>query len=551
MFEFFYSLKQLLAPGQDEHRDWESSRSRALLLGLPAVVAIVVAIIMLGFTQIGQKNRLESWYSGLLETAQNEYKAKSELLAAQKSLASSIRDNAHQQELQEEINQIEVEAKLLKEKEQIYLSKLMDLDPNNPDYKFQLAMSYQNIDAEKQAALLATLAPETEKPVYYRAHEFMARSYFAQAQKAVNYGEKKRLLEKARIHAEHCLTQKAGDQVAKAIKAKVLEESDLYSEAAVLYAELFALEPGYYRDLANVNQKLGRDNTVVLETAIDRYAAARKNNVNDDTKIWVTCWKNLIQCWSFLGKYRVAIDNLEDEFQRQKDDAVRRKFLSNQMSLVYTRWATIDNINEASPAVRELALERLIQAYKYNPQNPGALKLLSWFVANDENLSLRAKKVYDPYKDPNPPADVLSELGVRALQLKEFEKAINLFKRARNKDARNPVVLNNLAYTLLVSQNSEKSATEALTLVEEGMRLLANTKDPTQYSTYLLATRGEAQKQLGRMEDAVASFERALRWRPDNEQIIQSLIVCYDGIIDEQAQVYRDYLEEVRAKSSQ
>ncbi len=549
MFDFLIPLRQLLFPSENDQRDWESSRTRALIFGLPAIVAIIVAIIMLGFTQIGQKNRLETWYSGILETAQSDYQSKFAMLSAQKGLAASMRDPEQQKKLQDDIEVLEQDTELLKEKEQIFLSKLIDLDPDNPDYKYRLAMSHQNADKEKQLALLMALAPENE-PVYYRAHVFMARTYFAEAQKTANYGEKKLLLEKALIQANHCLVQESNDTNAKAIKAKVLQESELFAEAAEIYSELFASEPGYYRDLAIVNQALGRDNTIVLESALDKYAVARNNNKDDDTKVWVACWVNLVQCWSLLERYQVAIDNLEDEYQRQERDPVRKKFLSNQLSVVYSRWATETDMISASPEVRRLALDRIVLAHEHNPQNSGALKLLAWLVANDENLSALAREVYDPYKDPNPPADVLSELGVRSLQLKEYEQAIDFFKRARNKDTQNPIVLNNLAFTLLVSQTSEKSAAEALTLVEEGMRLLASSKNPSQYATFLLATRGEAQKQLGRMEDAIASFERALRWRPEDEKIIKSLIVCYEGLIDEQAEVYRDYLKQVQTKSN-
>lgn len=552
MFDFLISLKRMLFPSDASQLDWESNRSRSLLLGVPAVVAIILAIILLGLSQIGQQGRLVAWYSSILEVAEDDYQSKISVLSTQRNIAASTRDPEKKKEQESVIETLTQEANLLKEKQQIYLAKLIDLDPGNPEYKFDLAMSHRDSDKNKQIAQMMALAPESE-PVYYQAHSFMALHHFRESAKAKNYGDKKKLLEKALIQADRCLIQQADDQNAKMIKAKVLQEFGKFGDAQELYKELFEVEVGFFRDWALVTKELGEDNTSIFRSAIDKYEEARRLNTNDDTKIWVNCLENLVRCRILLKEFQVAIDSLKEELQSQKSNPVRRKFLRDQLSYVYANWATEDEMLTATPEQRNRAFERISQAYKYNPQNPGALKLLGWIVANDQNLSKQAKAIYDPYLDPNPPADVLSELGTRSLQLKEYDRAISLFRKARIKNANDPIVLNNLAYTLLVSQNTDESAKEALTLVEDGMRILSNSKDPGLYATYLLATRGEAQKQLGQMEDAIANFEKAMHSRPENQRIdlVEALIECYDGLIDEQADVYREYLKQLRSKYKQ
>ena len=49
-----------------------------------------------------------------------------------------------------------------------------------------------------------------------------------------------------------------------------------------------------------------------------------------------------------------------------------------------------------------------------------------------------------------------------------------------------------------------------------------------EYRTHFHDTRGKALLQLGRVSEAVAEFEFALRARPDNVDILESLITCYN-----------------------
>ena len=517
------------------------------MLGLPALIAISIAIIFIVFTQVGREKRLESWYNGLLESARQEFQTKTETLSAKKILVSSITDEEQAKLADEEISELEQTLDDIQEQEQVFLAKLIDLRPENLEYTFQLAMAYQGKDEARQQALLANMAPEDE-PVFFRAHLYMAEFYLLKAQQATTYGDQKFYLDKALVQADHCLTQQGNYTRAMEIKAAIHQRLDQFAEAAELLSKLFAKDARYYRSLTAMNEKLGRDNTFVLETAVKKFIDIQNKNTEDDTKIWVNCWDSMVWCWVKLRNYKVAIDNLEHELGRQQDNAVRQKFLRTQLSAVYTAWAASEKVVETDvdSDARRRSFDRLVSAYDYDSRNPATLKLISWFVANDDNLSSQAKQVYDPYEDPDPPSDVLSELGIRALQVKDFERAIKLFQRARDKEARNPALLNNLAFALLASQNTRSSAEEALSLVEEGLRILASNKDPLKQATFLLDTRGEALMQLNRKEDAIASFEQALQRRPENQKIIEKLILCYDGRIDQQAGVYREYLKELR-----
>lgn len=534
----------VMSPFREDSGDWEDSRNRSLMLGLPAVVVMVLAIVVFGFMQIGRKDRMESWYTKLLETAQSTFKSQSALLSAQQNLAKTSTQKKSQAAM-DEIKELEAHVELLREQEQIYLEKLIDLNPENPDYKYQLAMAYQGVDPDKQRALLTLLAPE-DRTVYYRAHDFKAQQYFNDAQKARSTAEKKVFLEKALIHADHCLVQKEDDRLALLIKARILLESEKYQESAEIFGRLFIQRPEFYRDLVYIAAQTGNDDSEILLQAIDRFRGRLRSNRQDDVNEWVACWKYMNDCWLRLKDYQTAIDELQAEFVKQQDP-VRKKFLNDEIAKVYTGWAgSGGEIVKGTESERRIALDRLLLAYKKNPKNENTLRLLALIVANDETFGAEARAIYDPYLDPNPPGQVLSELGTRSLNLNEYETAIQLFDRARKKSPQNPVVLNNLAYAHLVSQKG--NAKEALKIIEQGLRTLGSLREPEQYASHLLHTRGTALMQLSRMEEAAASFESALRWRPEHEEIVESLVSCYEGRIDAQSEMYREYLAELRAR---
>ena len=58
---------------------------------------------------------------------------------------------------------------------------------------------------------------------------------------------------------------------------------------------------------------------------------------------------------------------------------------------------------------------------------------LTWFVLHVPELSDRARAIYDPSKDRDPPAAVLSDMGVMALSNSDFSNAIEYFEKRSSK----------------------------------------------------------------------------------------------------------------------
>ena len=182
---------------------------------------------------------------------------------------------------------------------------------------------------------------------------------------------------------------------------------------------------------------------------------------------------------------------------------------------------------------------------KYDNQSVETLRWLTFLsTGSNAKISEKARKIYDGRNDPNAPGVVSTELGAYSLQIKDFENAIKYFEDARTKSPRDPRVLNNLAYAYLKAEN--RNPERALLLIDQALTFLPANAQKLVLS-HFHHTRGEALLQLNRLVDAAASFEAALQERPDNEEILESLMKIYEGRDERQVEVYRRRLVKVRA----
>jgi tetratricopeptide (TPR) repeat protein len=161
-----------------------------------------------------------------------------------------------------------------------------------------------------------------------------------------------------------------------------------------------------------------------------------------------------------------------------------------------------------------------------------------------------AKAVYDPQADTNAPAAVLNQLGNHSLLNKEFSGAIRYYERAREKSPDDPAVLNNLAFSYLVAPQDERNAARALQLINAAIRNLPKDIDPVELSKFF-HTKATALKQLERLQEAIAIYEKSLKERRDHPDTLRSLIECYRGLNMVAPEQYISRLKKIEEQSPQ
>lgn len=126
-------------------------------------------------------------------------------------------------------------------------------------------------------------------------------------------------------------------------------------------------------------------------------------------------------------------------------------------------------------------------------------------------------------------AVALNQLGNEALIRRQFAEAIRYYEWAREKSPKDPSLLNNLAFTYITAGDEDRDAERALQLVDEAITNLPTNIEPKSKAQFL-HTKATILKQLDRLQEAIALYERALKSRPDHVDSLSSVIDCYRAL---------------------
>lgn len=536
-----FHLKRLLAlpfelissPSDFVGSMWsQSGRSRSLMLGLPAVFLAVIGVSFLLWANYGLAGSLEDRYKAKLEESAD---AKSRLVDVLRQEVRMLKvtqqtsnDPTAPKELIPKDDPRRVELENWRSREKIYLEKLIDLNPEQAEYLYQLAIvSYENRDLNRCLALMNLTAP-LDEPGYVDGHLWLATFYMQSPVKTRR--EALRNVSLALAHADQCLKREQSNIRAKQIKATLLYKGNGDLNAAYeIFDEMFQDDARYFKTLVDINKKLKKTerSDAVLDSAIKRFLK-QVNDESLESTDKIGLWRDLINCYGEQKRFDVAEEKLLSEIKKVSElgEESSRLWLERMLASVYVGWIGTLDLDAEGAGVQRLGF--LKKAYRYDPNNRIVLRQLTRLVSSDDTqIALEAKSIYDGTLDPDAPAGVFNEIGMQALSRTDYVKALDYFKKARTKSPKNPEILNNLAYTLLVCE--QPNPEQGLKLVDEALRFLPRDESSKKYLSYFHDTRGQALMQLNRWTDAIAEFELAVIDRPEERQILESLVKCFQA----------------------
>ena len=534
-------LEIIKSPGRILSGIWQDGgRGQFLVMGIPSVI-IAALVSLAALMAYSNDADLRARYQGLAQVARD--KASDLRKELQGEVGSANLDSVDDEDqrkvaLQEEIN-----------KEQMFLKKLINLDKDNPEHKFQLAqLAFLQRNPQLGESLLEVIAP-FEEPGYAKAHITLAQIYMRRAASSRSDDQKILDLKRADKQISNAIIADEGNVQAKRIKAGLLTMGKNFLQAYKLFEELFETDPIYYREMLKLSRILGnkQEEKKILDRAASEYRQQTQRKLDNVTE-WVTAWDNYIVCLKLLQQFNTAETAIKSELARHRGDVGKEVFLKQQLSKVYTeRVISMGRTNDAQ--VHEKQLSDLTKALEADRKNEIAMQWLT-ILGTSEHVGPRALEIYNPQYDPNTPWLVLSELGHAALKEEDYDNAITYFERARKKKPTNPQILNNLAFAYLVSPDA-RNPDQALLLVDQAIINIKNldlgTKREEIVSSFF-DTRGEALMQLERWKDAAASLEIAFRARPDSEEILEKLMICYQKLGNKlQEEQIRRRLEKLRS----
>ncbi len=514
-----------------------SRRGRALMLGIPAIMVAAIGVAAIYSAKYGMSRGLEQWYKKNVEDSERQKtKLAQELMTEIQIIRTTDRDRANSADLDALIppeDPRRIELKKIQTGELVYLEKLISLNPDDMKFRYDFAKATMGIgEVQRGAELMRAIAP-TGEPGYPEAHLWLA-SYFMNV-RSNNQVEQKNIYEAAYQHADLCLKRDPQNTEAQKIKAAILYSQEKFVDAYVVYESLFDTDASFYTRLIELNKTLSRTNLNkdVYNRALQKFQAKLNDSAGDiAVEQWVESWGHVTSCLvgqdSFAEAERRLMKEVENQAKSGSSGVVKRVYIEQLLSNLFVQWQ-VRHLESTTPPIYDAEdLEMLKKAFKFNPTNPEALRGLTRIAIGDNaELSAAAREVYDPEKHADPPAAVLNELGSTALAKAEYPAAVRYFELARKKEPQNALILNNLAYVYLVG--TDRNPDRALKLIDEAVRLLNRDARSRQVLSHFFDTRGTALMQLNRMTEAVASFEIALKDRPWNRSILESLVKCYEG----------------------
>jgi len=547
-----------------------SARSEAFVKGLPAVLVAVGITLAVLLTTLGGKESLVEFYSSELQKSDNESKILqadlqqaiiSENALAQNADGASITAAGADDPRKAKIDEHS-------EKTNIFLKKLIKIQPEQREYKYRLALrALADGEVRKGFLIMKQIAP-LDTPGYPKAHLQLALLY--ENAPAKNQVQRVGNIDTALTHVDHCLTNDVNNLEALKIKARLLSLKGSTEDARSAFKKVFDADPKYFRPLIQL-QKEEAERKATLLTASSAFSTQlTSSEVQKDSARWVAAWQGYAQSMTLLEDFETLELRLVREMERYgggTENMARQPFLKQYLAQLYISW-TIAEFGD--PLRKDLfgfseedqleMLDFYAKAFSYNENDRTVLQSISRLsFSTFDSVKEKAKKIYDIESQANLPPEVLNQMGLKALKDKDYVLAQQHYERARTLAPDNPAILNNLAYAYLkgeddgditqgsVIKNSKSNAERAHDLVAQAMRLIPKSQLNSPNMSMYRHTLGTALMQLKNYAAAAAEFEQALAIRPENVDVLKSVIVCYDNF-NLDSTPFRNKLTEVLEK---
>ena len=527
---------------------------RAFILGVPAfIIGIAAVATWIGANMVGVEGRIRT-YKAEAERAEEETTQIRQMLRFRNTQGEDapvpeyVKQNIDEEYVDCSIEDLEEKRVKYLHEWEIYLHKLIEMDPTQDEWKLQLA----KVAAEqKRTALVEVLLddlapidrPGNREAQYVRGQRYFQLKLFSVAQRHFEQAlHSDADFVNARVYLIACLVNT--QQFAQAKEHfKLVFESNLtkHIELLDLGLRIYRRTDGVNGEKAILNQAI-----TILREQVIRNTQSQQH------------WRQLLACYSSLGRFKDAEELILK--LRQMDNISPKDTEDHRVRLgeIYARWAI--SVGKGSGQYdKELNLELLRKSYIEFPENPNALRYISQIaLSEDADAAKRAKELYDPMTDNDPPSGVHIELsnfylrGMENARIAKDQKGIEKFRdlavkeltSAHEKDENNNQVRNNLAFLLI--QQGDGRLNDALELSEKAVMNLVRAGRPVGQMSEFFDTLGTIEMTKAyspaRTEPtnsrkfflrAITSFNRAKIGRPDNLGIVRSLVRCHKAVGDQ------------------
>jgi tetratricopeptide (TPR) repeat protein len=389
----------------------------------------------------------------------------------------------------------------------IYFRRMAFLDESSPAAVYGLALTAERqTDLPRARELLRRIAPES-KAGYPDAHYWLARDLIRQ--QASPTPQLSRVLEH---HLEQAL-RSAHPIDARVLLAQLYATGGKTEKAIGELEQVVSARPEFQLDLASLYTLAGRTSESGRAAAKAEEFFQARTQAEPDQPLHRLRWA---ASQASQGRYEEAVKVLTPGLSLPDPQPFQRA-----LAATYLAWLGAGTTQDKPNPARQLELlERVIE---HDADNERALAMLADLATRKGEAADRAMPLLKRVLARGAaPAVVHLILGTRALDQGNLDQGLMHLEQARQRNARIPEVLNNLAWGL--AQKEDPDLERALQLAEAAQRMSPNPE--------ICDTVGTILAKLGRPREALTQLEKALRALPPRADIHRTLGDLYEQLGD-------------------
>lgn len=398
----------------------------------------------------------------------------------------------------------------------IGLKKLIDLDPSNPEYKYELGLLYEQMDNLPQAKLLMDQVAPADKPGLCRGHVWQARRIWEDETRKESISSKKN---RCMNHLRLALASDPTDIAANEGLGELFFSLGNYREAEKYFRLVWERQLSPTLRLFAIYRILNEPVKVneLLSHARLRLEDQLKRDPND-----VRLILDVQRILMLQGKMPEAVEWLNSHITEEN-----RKLIHNRLARVYTGWAkglAVQNNGIFS----EEAFEKAKLALELDPTLDDAMWIITMVGTQGQPYAADAFALYDPVQNrETAPGIVLREYSTYLIRQGKYKEAIAWLEEAYQRYADDTITANNLAYLLITSDPPQLE--RSLKIITEAIEKSINFASP-ELRANLYDTKAAVLVALNRHVDAIPYLEACLQFRVNNRVTMESLRDCYQAI---------------------
>jgi len=394
------------------------------------------------------------------------------------------------------------------------LERLVQIRGEDPNTLLQLAELYATEDNPRRvAALMQRIAP-LDRATIPEAHLWQARNLLAKRQLTP---DEVKVVEQ---QLNNVLTLRSRDPAARSLLGQVYSQTGRDAEAVAMYQGILDRSPGDNLRLAEVAARTGK--TAVAKSSAEEALSGYQAILAAQRDSW-PARQDVVKTLIFLERFEDSLGVL-----KETPPEIERDLLRQSLASVYGTWTLVLRAQRAPIAKRIDILEKTLRA---DPGSIAALDSIADMLQQaDETELARMRAILNRMLVVGQSTPIVHLcLGTDAILRQKYDDGIKHLQLAYQSDPSLVAAANNLAWALTQAQPPKLS--EALQLIES---VLARQPD----LAAVRETHGQVLLRLGRVEEAIAELEFALRELPMSVVTRESLVTAYrlagmDSVADE------------------